>query len=138
MLCISGVEGSESCYKVTYDVRNICAPEGSSVDISCSHSRFYRIRSKLWFSGGQQWTSSSAAGSQGRVQVLDTEQGKSTLRMTDLRKSDSAEYHFKFQTASFTWDSVLPGITLTVTGTNKIINPSLLIFNLTCNDDFLI
>ncbi|XP_049901424.1 B-cell receptor CD22-like [Epinephelus moara] len=51
----------------------------------------------------------------GRVQVIDTEGGRSTLRITDLRESDSAEYHFKFTTPSFEWRSSLPGTTLTVT-----------------------
>nr|XP_033481151.1 sialic acid-binding Ig-like lectin 12 [Epinephelus lanceolatus] len=51
----------------------------------------------------------------GRVQVIDTERGRSTLRITDLRESDSAEYHFKFTSPSFEWRSSLPGTTLTVT-----------------------
>ncbi|XP_047433241.1 B-cell receptor CD22-like [Mugil cephalus] len=51
----------------------------------------------------------------GRVQVLEPETGRSTLRITNLRESDSSEYHFKFKTRRFEWRSVLPGTTLTVT-----------------------
>ncbi|XP_078101786.1 limbic system-associated membrane protein-like, partial [Sander vitreus] len=50
----------------------------------------------------------------GRVHV-ETERGRSTLRISDLRERDSAEYHFKFITPSFEWRSSLPGTTLTVT-----------------------
>ncbi|XP_047433426.1 B-cell receptor CD22-like [Mugil cephalus] len=51
----------------------------------------------------------------GRVQVLKPETGRSTLRITNLRESDSSEYRFKFKTPWFEWRSVLPGTTLTVT-----------------------
>ncbi|XP_047431909.1 carcinoembryonic antigen-related cell adhesion molecule 1-like [Mugil cephalus] len=51
----------------------------------------------------------------GRVQVLETTGGSSTLRISDLRESDSSEYHFKFTTQGFEWRSVLPGTTVTVT-----------------------
>uniref|UniRef100_A0AAQ6IU74 Ig-like domain-containing protein n=2 Tax=Anabas testudineus TaxID=64144 RepID=A0AAQ6IU74_ANATE len=51
----------------------------------------------------------------GRVQVFETERGRSTLRITDLRETDSAQYQFTFTTWSFEWGSSLPGTTLTVT-----------------------
>ncbi len=53
----------------------------------------------------------------GRVQVLETERGRSTLRISNLRESDSTEYKFRFITnqpgGSFTGS---PGVTLSVTG----------------------
>ncbi|KAG7220294.1 hypothetical protein INR49_018286, partial [Caranx melampygus] len=52
----------------------------------------------------------------GRVQVLQSERGRSTLRINNLSGSDSAEYRFKFTTHEFEWQSDLPGTTLTVTG----------------------
>ncbi|XP_049895774.1 uncharacterized protein LOC126387285, partial [Epinephelus moara] len=115
----------QTCNRVTYTVRNICAFKGSSVDISCTYSSYkYYVDSKFWFSPERkdQWQNPSqpedlSKDSQfaGRVQVIDTEGGRSTLRITDLRESDSAEYHFKFTTPSFEWRSSLPGTTLTVT-----------------------
>ncbi|KAL7404568.1 hypothetical protein ABVT39_016470 [Epinephelus coioides] len=84
----------------------------------------YYVDSKFWFGPERkgQWQNASqpedlSKDSQfaGRVQVIDTEGGRSTLRITDLRESDSAEYHFKFTTPSFEWRSSLPGTTLTVT-----------------------
>ncbi|XP_045897386.1 uncharacterized protein LOC123964456 [Micropterus dolomieu] len=117
-----------SCNRVTYTDRSICAFKGSSVDISCTYNSYETIRSKFWFSPEHslQWQNPSqpedlSEDSQyaGRVQVLETERGRSTLRITDLRESDSAEYHFKFTAGSFEWRSSLPGTTLTVTGTDE-------------------
>ncbi|XP_045886854.1 B-cell receptor CD22-like [Micropterus dolomieu] len=121
---LSGVYG-QTCYRVTYTDRSICAFKGSSVDISCTYNSYYTyIRSKFWFrpERSHQWQNPSqpedlSEDSQyaGRVQVLETERGRSTLRITDLRESDSAEYHFTFTAGSFEWRSSLPGTTLTVT-----------------------
>ncbi|XP_038557977.1 uncharacterized protein LOC119890656 [Micropterus salmoides] len=120
---LSGIRG-QICNRVTYTDRSICAFKGSSVDISCTYNSYETIRSKFWFSPERslQWQNPSqpedlSEDSQyaGRVQVLETERGRSTLRITDLRESDSAEYHFKFTAGSFEWRSSLPGTTLTVT-----------------------
>ncbi|KAM8772402.1 uncharacterized protein AB9X84_009378 [Acanthopagrus schlegelii] len=112
-----------TCSRVIYTDRSICASKGSSVDISCTYSSYYTITSKFWFSPerSHQWQSPSQpedlSDSQfaGRVQVLESERGRSTLRITDLTESDSAQYHFKFTTQWFEWRSSLPGTTLTVT-----------------------
>ncbi|KAL7404489.1 hypothetical protein ABVT39_015520 [Epinephelus coioides] len=114
----------ETCNRVTYTNRSICALKGSSVDISCTYKSLDDVESKFWFSPERkgQWQNASqpedlSKDSQfaSRVQVIDTERGRSTLRITDLRESDSAEYHFKFTAPSFEWRSSLPGTTLTVT-----------------------
>ena len=125
-LYLSGVI-DQTCNRVIYTDRSICAFKDSSVDISCTYSSYQTIRSKFWFSPerSHQWQSPSqpedfSEDSQfaGRVQVLDSERGRSTLRITDLTESDSAQYHFKFTTEGFEWRSSLPGTTLTVTGTD--------------------
>ncbi|XP_044046471.1 B-cell receptor CD22-like isoform X2 [Siniperca chuatsi] len=121
-VCVDG----QTCNRVTYTDRSICAFKGSSVDISCTYNSYNNNsdKSTLWFSPerSHQWQNPSqpedlSEDSQyaGRVQVLETERGRSTLRITDLRESDSAEYRFKFKTGSFEWRSRLPGTTLTVT-----------------------
>ncbi|XP_073330147.1 sialoadhesin-like [Pagrus major] len=119
-VCVKG----QTCNRVIYTDRSICASKGSSVDISCTYSSFNIIKSKFWFSPerSHQWQSPSrpedlSKDSQfaGRVQVLETETRRSTLRITDLTESDSAQYRFKFNTTSFEWRSSLPGTTLTVT-----------------------
>ncbi|XP_026159978.1 sialoadhesin-like [Mastacembelus armatus] len=120
-VCVKG----QSCNRVTYTDRSICAVKGSSVDISCTYNSHDKdIQSKFWFSPERsgRWQSPSqpedlSEDSQfaGRVQVLDPETGRSTLRITDLRETDSAQYHFTFKTPGFEWRSSLPGTTLTVT-----------------------
>ncbi|KAM8773676.1 uncharacterized protein AB9X84_017841 [Acanthopagrus schlegelii] len=123
-VCVDG----QTCNRVIYTDRSICASKGSSVDISCLFNSPESITSKFWFSPDHsyQWQSPSqpedlSVDSQfaGIVQVLESERGRSTLRITDLTESDSARYHFKFNTTgSFEWRSSLPGTTLTVTGTD--------------------
>uniref|UniRef100_A0A3P8PMA3 Ig-like domain-containing protein n=1 Tax=Astatotilapia calliptera TaxID=8154 RepID=A0A3P8PMA3_ASTCA len=107
----------DSCNRVNYSNRRICAVKGSSVDISCTYNSYESpIQSKSWFRSGrgsEDLTEDSQYA--GRVEVTETERGRSTLRIRDLTESDSAEYHFKFKTQSFEWKSSLPGTTLTVT-----------------------
>ncbi|XP_078130278.1 B-cell receptor CD22-like isoform X3 [Sander vitreus] len=118
-VCVRG----ESCNRVTYTERSICASEGSSVDISCLYNSYnYHEKSTFWFrrernhrgqNPSQPEDLSTDPQYAGRVHV-ETERGRSTLRISDLRERDSAEYHFKFITPNFEWSS-LPGTTLTVT-----------------------
>lgn len=119
-----GLFGS-SCNRVRYTERKICAPKGSSLEISCYYNSDENITSKFWFRPGfsQRWKNSSvpedlSEDSQyaGRVQVLETERGRSTLRIKELRESDSADYRFKFQSQSFEWKSSQPAPTVSVTG----------------------
>ncbi|XP_074483203.1 hemicentin-2-like [Sebastes fasciatus] len=116
--------GPSSCNRVTYTERSICASKGSSVDISCTYNSNGYITSKFWFSPerGHEWQHHShpedlRKDSQysGRVQVIDTERGRSTLRITNLGEMDSAQYRFKFKTQTSEWGSSLPCTTLTVT-----------------------
>ncbi|KAK2918572.1 hypothetical protein Q8A73_002943 [Channa argus] len=72
-------------------------------------------RSRQWQNPSQPQDLSKDSQYSGRVQVFETETGRSTLRITDLRETDSAQYHFKFTTWGFEWRSSLPGTTLTVT-----------------------
>ncbi|XP_078138763.1 sialoadhesin-like isoform X2 [Centroberyx gerrardi] len=120
-VCVNG----HTCIRVTYANRSICALKGSSVDISCTYSSYgHSVESKFWFSPkhSRRWQDSSqpedlSGDSEyaGRVHQLEAERGRSTLRITDLRESDSAEYRFKFKTQSFQWGNYFPGTTLTVT-----------------------
>ncbi|KAI4794936.1 hypothetical protein KUCAC02_031730 [Chaenocephalus aceratus] len=119
-VCVTG----QNSNTVTSIQGSICAPRGSSVDISCRYSSNDCITSKFWFSPershqgqipSQPEDLSEDTHYAARVQILDTERGRSTLRISDLRDSDSAQYLFTFKTPSFEWRSDLPGTTLTVT-----------------------
>ncbi|KAK2817448.1 hypothetical protein Q5P01_025639 [Channa striata] len=123
-LTVTGVRG-QTCNTVIYTDRSICATKGSSVNISCTYTSVGRITSKFWFRSDRrhQWQNPSQPEDlrkdsqySGRVQVSHTETGRSTLTITDLRETDSAQYHFTFRTRDFEWTSSLPGTTLTVTG----------------------
>ncbi|XP_067441969.1 uncharacterized protein [Thunnus thynnus] len=124
-VCVSG----QSCNRVIYTDQSICAFRGSSVDISCTYNSNEPITSKFWFNleRSHRWRYSSqpedlSEDSQyaGHVQVIETERGRSTLRISDLRESDSAQYHFTFKTQWFEWRSSLPGTTLTVTEVDRV------------------
>ncbi|XP_033985930.1 B-cell receptor CD22-like [Trematomus bernacchii] len=120
-VCVRG----QTCNRVIYTEISICAFKGSSVDLSCTYSSFENdVKSKFWFrperihqgqNSSQPEDLSEDSQYAGRVQILETERGCSTLRISDLRDSDSAQYLFKFKTPSFEWRSDLPGTTLTVT-----------------------
>ncbi|XP_061578820.1 sialoadhesin-like [Cololabis saira] len=101
-----------TCNKVTYTDRSICAPKGSSVDISCTYSPGNGVVSKSWFN---PHNNNHLRRDKDRVQLHETGAGRSTLRIRDLRDTDSAEYRFKFKTGDFEWGNDLPGTTLTVT-----------------------
>ncbi|KAG7219478.1 hypothetical protein INR49_003370 [Caranx melampygus] len=115
---------SKFCNTVIYTDRRICASKGSSVEISCIYNSYYDVKSNFWFSPerSRRWQNPSEPEDlskdseySGRVQVVETETGRSTLRITDLTETDSAHYHFTFKVGSFEWRSSLPATTLTVT-----------------------
>ncbi|XP_024001569.2 uncharacterized protein [Salvelinus sp. IW2-2015] len=103
----------QDCNRVTYTKRRICALKGSSVDISCTYFSLYNITSSLWFSHKQSdsWRVklipedlTTDPGYAGRVEYVgEKERGRSTLRITDLREEDSAEYKFIFNTQTSRW-----------------------------------
>ncbi|CAJ1052898.1 Hypothetical predicted protein [Xyrichtys novacula] len=126
-VCVKG----ENCNRVTYTDRKICTLEGSSVDISCTYNSYSATTSNFWFSPerSSHWRFPSNPEDlredsefSGRVQVVESESGHSTLRITDLRLTDSAQYHFKFKTNGLEWHSVLPATTLTVTALQVQVN----------------
>ncbi|XP_029948799.1 sialoadhesin-like isoform X2 [Salarias fasciatus] len=110
----------QPCNRVTYQNRNICAMKGSSVDISCQYRSSEGITSTYWFSPSRrhQWVNSSWPEKLSEDPQFAGRVGEyyHTLRISDVRESDSAEYRFTFKTGSFEWRSSLPGVTLTVTG----------------------
>ncbi|XP_045070330.1 sialoadhesin-like [Coregonus clupeaformis] len=121
-VCVQG----QDCNRVTYTKRRICVLKGSSVDISCTYGSGYdTVTSSLWFSPKQsaRWSGklipediTTDPGYAGRVEYGgEKERGHSTLRITDLREEDSAEYKFIFNTHTSRWGYSFTGTTLTVT-----------------------
>ena len=112
-------------WRVNYPTRQICAIKGSTVDIPCTFNyptnileKTTEVQSRWWFkeSDGRAVDLKSDSDYRGRVEYLFNE-NNCTLRITDLRKSDSAEYKFRFTTNQpDRLDTTSPGVTLSVTG----------------------
>ncbi|XP_055367776.1 hemicentin-2-like isoform X2 [Betta splendens] len=122
-VCVYG----ETCNKVIYTDRSICAVKGSSVEISCTYNSYSgSITSKYWFRSDSslQWQSSSQPQDlrTGRVQVLEAATGGSTLRISDVTETDSGQYGFTFRAGGFEWGRSLSGPSLTVTALQVQVN----------------
>uniref|UniRef100_A0A665UDY5 B-cell receptor CD22 n=1 Tax=Echeneis naucrates TaxID=173247 RepID=A0A665UDY5_ECHNA len=119
-------------WTVTYSATQICALKGSTVEINCIYRYPFWVKDQdneveqtFWFAKLQNnepvdlRTDSEYSG---RVQY-DCGQNDCTLRITDLRESDSAEYKFRFTTnqpgGKYTGS---PGVTLSVTGSVSEVN----------------
>ncbi|XP_062244213.1 B-cell receptor CD22-like isoform X3 [Platichthys flesus] len=143
-VCVDG----NSCNKVNYINRNICAFKGSSVDISCSYnSHSDPITSKSWFVAEREDVQLHRPQAvdllkdpefTARVQVLDPWRGRSTLRIKNLRLSDSAQYRFTFKSQRFEWERSFPGTTLTVTDPDVQVICSPIGPTLTCHSSCLL
>ncbi|XP_055367798.1 hemicentin-1-like isoform X2 [Betta splendens] len=118
-VCVYG----ETCNKVIYTDRSICAVKGSSVEISCTYnSHSGSITSEFWFRSDRSGQSPSQPQDlrtdvqfTGRVQVLEAATGGSTLRISDVTETDSGQYGFTFRAGGFEWGRSLSGPSLTVT-----------------------
>ena len=125
VLCVAVMQG-QSDWGVTYPSTPICALKRSTVDIPCTYRypsttshQTTGVRERLWFtkfSNNEPVDLKTDSDYTGRVQY-NCDKLSCTLRITDLRESDSAEYKFRFITnhtlGGFTGS---PGVTLSVTG----------------------
>ncbi|XP_073331801.1 B-cell receptor CD22-like [Pagrus major] len=96
------IQGQDG-WRVTYRSTKICALKGSTVDMSCTYrypSTVKRVENQFWFtkvSNGVHVDLRTDPQYSGRVQYNCVNKD-CTLRITDLRESDSAEYKFRFIT----------------------------------------
>nr|XP_024658446.1 B-cell receptor CD22 [Maylandia zebra] len=109
---------------VTYTSTQICAVKGSTVEIRCTFTypstiNGIRVDKKFWFirdENKELVDLKTESEYRDRVQY-QCEDNDCTLRISDLRESDSAEYKFRFITNDPGGKySGVPGVTLTVTG----------------------
>ncbi|XP_071032203.1 uncharacterized protein [Oncorhynchus clarkii lewisi] len=121
-VCVQG----QSCNRVTYTKRRICVLKGSTVDISCTYVGYYSTTSSFWFRSDKSTPEDLTRdpGYAGRVKYTGTYRGPFTLRITDLREEDSAEYRFTFKTNNIEWGHSFPGTTLSVTGLQVKVTPA--------------
>ncbi|XP_055792895.1 B-cell receptor CD22-like [Salvelinus fontinalis] len=121
-VCVQG----QRCSRVTYTKRRMCVLKGSTVDISCTYVGYYSTTSTFWFRSDRSTPKdlTTDPGYAGRVEYTGTYEGPFTLRITDLREEDSAEYRFTFKTNYFEWGHSFPGTTLSVTGLQVKVTPA--------------
>uniref|UniRef100_A0AAQ4QCQ8 Ig-like domain-containing protein n=1 Tax=Gasterosteus aculeatus aculeatus TaxID=481459 RepID=A0AAQ4QCQ8_GASAC len=113
---------SQDGWRVKYCQTDVCAAKGSTVEISCDITyppgKYPSdIKDRFWFTkekDGEPVDLRTDSEYSGRVTYGYY---KSTLTITDVRESDSAEYKFRFMTnepgEKYTGS---PGVTLSVTG----------------------
>lgn len=123
--CFSVVQ-SQNGWRVIYTSTPICAVKGSTVELGCTYiypsslnNHDTRAEETFWFtkeSNNVYVDLRSDPEYSGHV-TYSCDKNRCTLRITDLRESDSAEYKFRFITnqerGKYTG---LPGVTLSVTG----------------------
>ncbi|KAM8772581.1 pregnancy-specific beta-1-glycoprotein 7-like [Acanthopagrus schlegelii] len=127
LLSVSVIQGQYG-WGVTYSSTEICAFKGSTVDMSCTYrypSTVQRVENRFWYtkvSHGVYTHLTTDPQYSGRVQYIFGNKD-CTLRITDLRESDSAEYKFRFTTdqegGKYTGK---PGVTLRVTDLQVRVN----------------
>ncbi|XP_019211737.1 vascular cell adhesion protein 1 isoform X1 [Oreochromis niloticus] len=126
VVVLSGsVVQSQDGWGVTYTSTQICAVKGSTVEIKCSYTypsrtqyQITKVQMKLWFTKGTNHNPvdlKSDSDYTGRVEYRSN-QKDCTLRITELRESDSAVYKFRFITNQQGGSYIgSPGVTLIVT-----------------------
>uniref|UniRef100_A0A096M190 Ig-like domain-containing protein n=1 Tax=Poecilia formosa TaxID=48698 RepID=A0A096M190_POEFO len=130
VLCVPAVQGS--C-PVIYHQTQICAVTGSAVTISCSFSPPARdpdaVLETQWFLNGRPVGLRPEPDSADRIQTLCGPTA-CTLRLTDLRESNSGRYRFWFRTNNGSYCGS-PGVSLNVTGNISLKHKYTL--NMNCN-----
>nr|XP_023998075.1 uncharacterized protein LOC112075285 [Salvelinus alpinus] len=109
-------------WSVTYTTQSICALRGSTVEMSCSYTYpiGHKVTTTFWFTKWGTGVEPKDLGQvpeyTGRLEYHGVKEKDCTLKITDLRERDSAEYKFRFKTdqnGKYIGD---PGVTLSVTG----------------------
>ncbi|XP_042172482.1 sialic acid-binding Ig-like lectin 12 [Oncorhynchus tshawytscha] len=114
---------------VTYTHQSICALKGSTVDISCfyTHPSWHNVTEVSWFNKWESGVTKDLSLNPeyaDRVEYHRQTEKDSTLRITDLRESDSTEYKFRFTSGKARWGYSFPGTTLSVTGLQVKVTPA--------------
>uniref|UniRef100_A0A674A4Y5 B-cell receptor CD22 n=1 Tax=Salmo trutta TaxID=8032 RepID=A0A674A4Y5_SALTR len=99
-------------WSVTYTKNSICTLKGSTVDLSCSYTypSGYTVTTTTW---NKRKNLSSVPGYEGHIEYLGDKESDCTLRITDLRLSDSAGYMFRFITSGGTFSGSPVSLTVT-------------------------
>uniref|UniRef100_A0A8K9WXZ5 Ig-like domain-containing protein n=1 Tax=Oncorhynchus mykiss TaxID=8022 RepID=A0A8K9WXZ5_ONCMY len=131
---------SQNVWSVTYTTRSICTLKGSTVEMSCSYTypSWHKVTTTFWFIKKFDVeiyvNLRNDSDYNGRVTYHNDKTNGHTLRITDLRESDSATYKFRFITDQTGGKySGYPGVTLSVTDLQVKVTTTLLSTTLTCS-----
>uniref|UniRef100_A0A6Q2YF45 Ig-like domain-containing protein n=1 Tax=Esox lucius TaxID=8010 RepID=A0A6Q2YF45_ESOLU len=114
----------DNCWDVRYN-KTICAIEGSSVDLPCTYTypSGQTITQTLWSKTVDPSRTPKDLEYGDVVQYHGDNETDCTLRLKELRKSDSAKYSFSFKTQQMSYSGPFK-VTLSVTDIQVMINPS--------------
>ncbi|XP_076146137.1 B-cell receptor CD22-like isoform X2 [Alosa pseudoharengus] len=114
------------CWSVTYTHQEICAVEGSSVDITCyySYPSGYAVTTPLWFSSlgsGERMDFSVKNTYDNHVEYIGNKNNDCSLRIKELSLNHKGKYHFRFETNDTTgrWNGKTD-VSLSVAGPLKV------------------
>ncbi|XP_030283136.1 uncharacterized protein LOC115587454 [Sparus aurata] len=106
LLSVSVIQGQHG-WGVTYSSTEICALKGSTVNMSCTYTypswkygRYTKVKEAFWFTKERRYQPvdlRTESDYQDRVESRCSKK-RCTLRITDLKESDSVEYKFMFIT----------------------------------------
>ncbi|XP_056622677.1 B-cell receptor CD22-like [Triplophysa dalaica] len=121
LLMIPGVYSADDGWGVTYSSSHICALKGSTVTIKCTYTypTGHKITEVFWTNIEKPPYNvfpdlSKDSKYSERIQYLGDKQHNCSVRLTDVRHTDSHEYYFRFITDKDKWLGA-PGVTLAVT-----------------------
>ncbi|XP_036804984.1 B-cell receptor CD22 [Oncorhynchus mykiss] len=123
----------QDVWSVTYSTQSICTLKGSSVDLFCLYTYpSGTVTTTFWFTKIVNLRDDPDY--KGRVTYRSDRMNVHTLKITDLRERDSAEYKFRFITdqtgEKYTGD---PGVTLSVTDLQVKVTTTWWLMTLTCS-----
>ncbi|KAI7810761.1 putative B-cell receptor CD22-like [Triplophysa rosa] len=121
LLMIQGVYSADDDWDLTYSPSHICALKDSTVTINCTYTypTGYQINTVFWTNTVRPKDQDSPdlfndSEYKQRIQYVGDKQHDCSVRLTDVRHTDSHEYYFKFITDQDKWTGA-PGVTLAVT-----------------------
>nr|XP_055062369.1 B-cell receptor CD22-like [Misgurnus anguillicaudatus] len=118
LLMIHGVYSADDGWGVNYSSSSICALKGSTVIINCTYKypTGHQIMKVFWtkINSPDPPDLSEDSKYNQRIQYLGDKHHDCTMRLTDVRQTDSHKYYFRFITDQDKWLGK-PGVTLDIT-----------------------